>query len=51
MQEEYLFSKEIEGNIITLPPEVDQLTDEEGIYDNKLDAPVIKDIAGKAEII
>ena len=43
---EYLFSKEIEDDIIAIPPDVDELTDEDEI-DEKLEAPVIKDIAGK----
>ena len=43
---ECLFSKEIEDNIIAIPPDVDELTDEEEI-DKKLAVPVIKDIAGK----
>lgn len=48
---EYLFLKENEYNIIVLPAEVDELMDEEEIDDVKLDAPFIKDIAGKIEVI
>ena len=47
---EYLFSKEIEDDIIGIPPDVDELTDEEEI-DEMLDAPVTKEIAGKTEVI
>ena len=48
---EYLFSKEIEADIIAIPPDVDELTDEEEIDGEMLDVPVIKDIAGKIEVI
>ena len=47
---ENLFSKEIEDDIIAIPPDADELTNEEEI-DEKLDAPAIKDIAGKIEVI
>lgn len=48
---EYLFSKEIEDDIVAIPPGVDELTDDEEIHDEKLDTPVIQDIAGKIEVI
>lgn len=38
---EYLFSKEIEDNIVAIPPGVDKLTDDEETHDEKLEAPVI----------
>ena len=44
---DYIFSKEIESDIIDIPPDVDELIDEEEIDDDKLDAPVIKYIVGK----
>ena len=47
---EYLFSKEIEDGIIAIPSDVEELTEEEEI-DEKLDAPVIKDIAGKTDLL
>ena len=43
---EYLFSKEIKGDIIAIPPDVDELMNKEEIDDAKLDAPVTKDNAG-----
>ena len=46
---EYLFSKEIEDYVIAISPDVDELMDEE--IDEKLNAPVTKDIAGKIEVI
>ncbi|GFT35154.1 hypothetical protein NPIL_328301 [Nephila pilipes] len=33
--EEYLFSEELESEIIVLPPEVDELTNEEGFDDTE----------------
>ena len=48
---DYIFSKEIESDIIDRPPDVELIDEEEKIDDEKLDAPVIKDIAGKVDII
>ena len=47
---EYLFSTEIEDDIVAIPPDVDELTDEEEI-DEKLHTLVMKDIARKIEVI
>lgn len=45
-----MFCKQTENDIITEPPDIDELRVEEHIYDNKLDAHAIKDTAGKIEI-
>ncbi|GFY08915.1 uncharacterized protein TNCV_4661071 [Trichonephila clavipes] len=36
---EYMFSKEIESDIIALPPDVDELTDEEYFDDDEMTTP------------
>ncbi|CAH0558851.1 unnamed protein product [Brassicogethes aeneus] len=47
---DYLYSEEIEADIIALPPLVDDLTDEEKIDDNDLAEPVVTDTVGETEI-
>ncbi|ESO11749.1 hypothetical protein HELRODRAFT_166777 [Helobdella robusta] len=47
---EYAFSKEIEADILALPPEVDELTDKETINDEELGTPIVADIAGTMEL-
>ncbi|KAG5899012.1 hypothetical protein JTB14_001538 [Gonioctena quinquepunctata] len=47
---EYLYSNEIEADILALPPKVDDLTDEEVINDEDLDVLVVVDVAGQMEI-
>lgn len=47
---EYAFSEEIEENILALPPEVHELTDEENINDDELSVPEIVDITGTTEL-
>lgn len=47
---EYLYSEEIEAAIVALPPEVDELTDEDDLNDDDLDVPVVSDVAGQTEI-
>ncbi|GFS98763.1 hypothetical protein NPIL_254031 [Nephila pilipes] len=41
---EYLFSEELESEMIVLPPEVDEFTDEEGFDDSETLDPSIRDI-------
>ncbi|GFU34099.1 hypothetical protein NPIL_383981, partial [Nephila pilipes] len=41
---EYLFSKELESEMIVLPPEVDEFTDEEGFDDSETLDPSVRDI-------
>lgn len=47
---EYLYSEEIESDIVALPPEVDELTDEEDINDEDLAVPFVSDFAGMTEV-
>ncbi|GFX90803.1 uncharacterized protein TNCV_3166341 [Trichonephila clavipes] len=47
---EYLFSEELESEMIALPPEVDELTDEEGFDDTGTLDPSVRDVAGSIEI-
>ncbi|GFU75772.1 uncharacterized protein TNCV_1652321 [Trichonephila clavipes] len=47
---EYLFSEELESEMIALPPEVDELTDEEGFDDTETLSPSVRDVAGRVEI-
>ncbi|GFW33192.1 piggyBac transposable element-derived protein 2 [Trichonephila clavipes] len=47
---EYLFSEELEPEMIALPPEVDELTDEEGFDDTETLDPSVRDVAGSIEI-
>ncbi|GFW55491.1 uncharacterized protein TNCV_118751 [Trichonephila clavipes] len=47
---EYMFSKEIESDIIALPPDVDELTDEEYFDDDKMTTPSVKYLPGYVEI-
>ncbi|GFS78200.1 uncharacterized protein NPIL_338931 [Nephila pilipes] len=47
---EYLFSEELESEMIALPPEVDELTDEEGFDDTETLDPSVRDVAGSIEI-
>jgi hypothetical protein len=47
---EYLFCEEIEADIIAVPPEVDELTDEENVEDEMVGNTRVNDIAGTAEI-
>ncbi|GFU19538.1 hypothetical protein NPIL_219211 [Nephila pilipes] len=42
--EEYLFSEELESEIIVLPPEVDEFTDEEGFDDSETLDPSVRDV-------
>ena len=46
----YLFSEEIEADIISMPPDVDDLTDEEQFDDDNLSTPFLSDVAGTLEI-
>ncbi|KAF5298969.1 hypothetical protein FQR65_LT09518 [Abscondita terminalis] len=46
---EYLYSKEIETDIIALPLLVDELTDKEDVDDNVLSAATVIDVAGMLE--
>ncbi|GFS67157.1 hypothetical protein NPIL_25801 [Nephila pilipes] len=41
---EYLFSEELESEIIVLPPEVDEFTDEEGFDDSETLDPSVRDV-------
>ncbi|GFT63267.1 hypothetical protein NPIL_165221 [Nephila pilipes] len=41
---EYLFSEELESEMIVLPPEVDEFTDEEGFYDSETLDPSVRDV-------
>ncbi|GFS86657.1 hypothetical protein NPIL_474911 [Nephila pilipes] len=41
---EYLFSEELESEMIVLPPEVDEFTDEEGFDDSETLDPSIRDV-------
>ncbi|GFT43177.1 uncharacterized protein NPIL_87661 [Nephila pilipes] len=41
---EYLFSEELESEIIVLPPEVDELTNEEGFDDTETLDPSVRDV-------
>lgn len=45
-----MYSEQIEADLIALPPEVDDLTDEEVTNDDDLDVPVVLDVAGQLEI-
>ncbi|GFW51169.1 uncharacterized protein TNCV_3594511 [Trichonephila clavipes] len=47
---EYLFSEELEFKMIALPPEVNELTDEEGFDDNETLDPSVREVAGSIEI-
>jgi hypothetical protein len=47
---EYLFSEEIEADMVPVPPEVDELTDEENIENEIIGNTHVNDIAGTAEI-
>lgn len=47
---EYLFSEDLEADIIALPPEVDELTDEEYIDDEDIGIPNVAELAGYVEI-
>ncbi|PRD28757.1 UNVERIFIED_CONTAM: hypothetical protein NCL1_31463 [Trichonephila clavipes] len=42
---EYMFSKEIESDIIALPPDVDELTDEEYFDDDEMTTSSVKDLS------
>ncbi|GFU21864.1 hypothetical protein NPIL_262111 [Nephila pilipes] len=41
---EYLFSEELESEMIVLPPEVDEFTDEEGFDDSETLDPSVRDV-------
>ncbi|GFU38554.1 hypothetical protein NPIL_457481 [Nephila pilipes] len=41
---EYLFSEELESEMIVLPPEVDEFTIEEGFYDSETLDPSVRDV-------
>ncbi|GFS72730.1 hypothetical protein TNCV_1421161 [Trichonephila clavipes] len=43
---EYLFLEELESEIIVFPPEVDELTDEEGFDDTETLSLSVRDVAG-----
>ncbi|GFU54164.1 uncharacterized protein TNCV_3618221 [Trichonephila clavipes] len=47
---EYLFSEELESEMIGLPPEVDELTNEEGFGDTEILSSSVRDVAGRIEI-
>ncbi|GBN23621.1 hypothetical protein AVEN_211715-1 [Araneus ventricosus] len=46
---EYMFSEQIEANIIEIPPGVDELTDEEDFDDEHATISSVSDIAGTDE--
>ncbi|GFW14875.1 uncharacterized protein TNCV_1563381 [Trichonephila clavipes] len=46
----YMFSKEIESDVITLPPDVDELTDEKYFDDDEMTIPSVKDLSGNVKI-
>ncbi|GFT24644.1 hypothetical protein NPIL_350741, partial [Nephila pilipes] len=41
---EYLFLEELESEMIVLPSEVDEFTDEEGFYDSETLDPSVRDV-------
>ncbi|GFS37499.1 hypothetical protein NPIL_574921 [Nephila pilipes] len=41
---EYLFSEELQSEMIVLPPEVDEFTDEEGFDDSETLDPSVRDV-------
>ncbi|GFS49368.1 hypothetical protein NPIL_411081 [Nephila pilipes] len=43
---EYLFSEELESEMIVLPPEVNEFTDEEGFDDSETLDPSVRDVIG-----
>ena len=45
-----MYSEQIKADLVALPPEVDDLTDEEVTNDEDLDVPVVLDVAGQLEI-
>ncbi|XP_066258244.1 piggyBac transposable element-derived protein 2-like [Euwallacea similis] len=47
---DYFYSEEIEGDILALPPDVDELTDEEVLDDETTGIPIVTDIAGYVEV-
>ncbi|GFW42043.1 uncharacterized protein TNCV_1905011 [Trichonephila clavipes] len=47
---EYMFPKEIESDIIALPPDVDELTDKMYFGDDEMTTPSVKDLSGNVEI-
>lgn len=47
---EYLFSSEIEAEMVALPPDPDELTDEEQFDDEDIGCPAPKDVPGRIEI-
>lgn len=47
---EYYYSEQIEADILALPSEVDEFTDEQQFDDEDLGAPVVNDIPGGTEI-
>ncbi|KAJ8911933.1 hypothetical protein NQ315_016274, partial [Exocentrus adspersus] len=47
---EFCFFEEIEADILALPPEVDELTDEVEFDDDILGAPIVNDVPGDLEI-
>lgn len=48
---EYLFSEQIDCDLAAVPPDVDELTDEDEIDDDIIDYPVVQDVPGVVEII
>lgn len=48
---EYLYSQEIETDILAVPPEVDELTDENRLNNEKTTPLIITDISVHAEIL
>jgi hypothetical protein len=46
----YLFSEETEADMVAVPPEVDELTNEENIEDEMIGNTQVNDIADTAEI-
>lgn len=46
----YLESADIDADIVALPPDVDELTDEEDIEDENLENPTVADVPGSSEI-
>lgn len=47
---EYLYSEQVDADIAALPPEVDDLTDEDDINDEELGVAIVQDIPGGTEL-
>ena len=47
---DYLLSEDIEADVIAVPPELDELTDEENIEDDLIGNTHVSDISGATEV-